>query len=79
MKLIYKIKPEVLDALEGVKIRYGSSYRAIFASLSSVDEYRDLTIDQLNTINCFLPQKFKPKTDIGWMYGDNILSKEHRL
>ncbi len=79
MKLIDKIKPEVLDALEGHKIKYGSSYRAIFASLSSVNDYRELTIDQINTLTCFLPHELKPKTDIGWMYGDNILAKKYRL
>lgn len=79
MKLIDKIKPGVLDALEDTKIKYGSSYRTIIASLTSVKDYRELTIDQINTIHCFLPQKYKPHSDIGWMYGDNILDKKYRL
>ena len=79
MKLIDKLKPEVLEALEETKIRYGSSYRAIIASLSSVDDYKDLTLNQLNTIVCFLPQEYKPHSEIGWMYGDNILDKKYRL
>ena len=79
MKLIDKLKPEVLEALEESKIEYGSSYRAIIASLSSVKDYRELTVNQLNTILAFLPQKYRPETDIGWMYGDNILDKKYRL
>ena len=79
MRLIDKLKPEVLEALEETKIRYGSSYRAIIASLSSVDDYKDLTLNQLNTIVCFLPQEYKPHSPIGWMYGDNILDKKYRL
>jgi len=79
MRLIDKLKPEVLEALEETKIRYGSSYRAIIASLSSVDNYKDLTLSQLNTIVCFLPQEYKPHSEIGWMYGDNILDKKYRL
>ena len=35
MKLIDKLKPEVLEALEETKIKYSSSYRAIMASLFS--------------------------------------------
>ena len=79
MKLIDKLKPEVVEALDDAKIKYSSSHRAIFASLNSVSFYGELTIDQINTINCFLPQEHKPQTDIGWMYGDNILDKKYRL
>ena len=79
MRLIYKLKPEVLEAIEEHKVSYSSSYRAIIASLSSVDDYRELTIDQVKTIICFLPQEYKPHSAIGWMYGDNILDKKHRL
>ena len=79
MKLIDKLKPEVLEALEETKIEYGSSYRAIFATLNSVSEYRDLTVDQLNLITAYLPQDLKPHSTLGWMYGDNILDKKYRL
>ena len=79
MKLIDKLKPEVIEILDNTKIKYSSSHRAIFATLNSVSEYRDLTVDQLNTITCFLPHEYKPQTDIGWMYGDNILDKKYRL
>lgn len=79
MKLVDKIKPEVLKALERTKIQYSSSYRAIFATLNSVEDYKDLTVNQLNTILCFLPREYKPHSEIGWMYGDNILDKKYRL
>ena len=79
MKLIDKLKPEVIEALHEAKIKYSSSHRAIIASLSSVKDYRELTIDQINTIHCYLPQKYRPHSDVGWQYGDNILDKKYRL
>jgi len=79
MKLIDKLKPEVIEALDDAKIQYSASHRAIFATLNSVSEYRDLTVDQLNLIIAYLPQDLKPHSSIGWMYGDNILDKKHRL
>jgi len=79
MKLIDKLKPEVIEALHESKIKYSSSHRAIFATLNSVSEYRDLTVDQLNSIICFLPENLKPYSSIGWMYGDNILDKKYQL
>ena len=79
MKLVNKLKPEVIEALEESKIKYSSSHRAIFATLNSVEDYRELTMHQLNTIIAFLPAKYRPETEIGWMYGDNILDKKYRL
>ena len=79
MKLIDKLKPEVIEALDEAKIQYSASHRAIFATLNSTSEYRDLTVDQLNLIIAYLPQDLKPHSPIGWMYGDNILDKKHRL
>jgi len=79
MKLIDKLKPEVIEALDEAKIQYSSSHRSIFATLNSVSNYRDLTVDQLNLIIAYLPQDLKPHSSIGWMYGDNILDKKHRL
>ena len=79
MKLIDKLKPEVIEILDDTKIQYSASHRAIFATLNSVNDYRDLTIDQLNLITAYLPQDLKPYSEIGWMYGDNILDKKHRL
>jgi len=79
MKLIDKLKPEVIEALDEAKIQYSSSHRSIFATLNSVSEYRDLTVNQLNLIIAYLPEDLKPHSPIGWMYGDNILDKKHRL
>ena len=79
MKLIDKLKPEVIEILDSAKIKYSASHRAIFATLNSISEYRDLTVDQLNLITTYLPQDLKPHSPIGWMYGDNILDKKHRL
>ena len=79
MKLIDKLKPEVIQALDDAKIQYSASHRRIFATLNQISDYRDLTVDQLNLITAYLPQDLKPHSPIGWMYGDNILDKKHRL
>ena len=79
MKLIDKLKPEVIEALDDAKIQYSSSHRRIFATLNQISEYIDLTVDQLNLITAYLPQDLKPHSQIGWMYGDNILDKKYRL
>tara|TARA_R110001592_G_scaffold36160_2_gene122045 strand:- start:102 stop:344 length:243 start_codon:yes stop_codon:yes gene_type:complete len=80
MKLIDQVKPEVLRSLKnGCKIQYSSSYRSIIASLSNVHRYKDLTIDQVQTLICFLSDEFKPKGDIDLYYGDNILQEKYRL
>ena len=47
MKLKDKLKPEVYAALDNAKYQYSSSHRSIFASLSSVEDYRDLTMKEL--------------------------------
>ena len=79
MKLINKIKPEVLDALKDAKINYNCSYRAIIADFSSVDDYRDLSIKQVGDLLTFLPEEYHPdgKTDFYW--GDYLLKKEYQL
>jgi len=79
MKLIDKVKPEVLDALAESKIEYISSYRRIILSLESVERYKQLTIDELQTLICFLPDEFKPQGDIDMFYGDNILQEKYKL
>ena len=79
MKLIDQVKPEVLDALAESKVKYGSSYRRIILSLKSVDGYSELTINQLQTLICFLPDQFKPQGDIELFYGDNILQEKYIL
>ena len=79
MKLIDKVKPEVLDALAESKIKWTASYNRIILSLESVDGYSELTINQLQTLICFLPNEFKPQGDIDMFYGDNILKEKYIL
>jgi len=79
MKLIDQVKPEVLEALAESKIEFSSSYRRIILSLKSVNRYKQLTIDEIQTLICFLPDEFRPQCDIDWYYGDNILQEKYRL
>ena len=80
MKLIDQIEPKVLRSLENTcKIQYSSSYRSIIASLESVNEYRDLTIDQVNTLLMYLPDELHPNGRTDFYYGDYLLQKEYQL
>ena len=79
MKLIDQVKPEVLDALAESKIEFSSSYRRIILSLESVERYKQLTIDDIQTLICFLPSEFRPQCDLDWYYGDNILQEKYKL
>ena len=80
MKLIKKIKPEILEILEeDVKINYSASYRSIIDSLSLVGNYNRLTINEVYTLITFLPKEFKPKGDLDLFYGDFILQKKYQL
>mgnify|MGYP003661385087 FL=1 len=80
MKLIDQIKPEVLKSLEnGCKIQYSSSYRAIVTSLSDIERYRDLTIDQVNTLITFLPDEYHPNGRTDFYYGDYLLQKKYQI
>ena len=79
MRLIDKVKPEVLDALAESKIEFSSSYRRIILSLENVERYKQLTIDDIQTLICFLPSEFRPQCDLDWYYGDNILQEKYKL
>ncbi len=79
MRLIDQVKPEILDALAESKIEFSSSYRRIILSLESVNGYKQLTIDEIQTLICFLPDEFKPQGDIDMFYGDNILQEKYKL
>ena len=79
MRLIDQVKPEVLDALAESKIEFISSYRRINLSLESVERYKQLTIDDIQTLICFLPSEFRPQCDLDWYYGDNILQEKYKL
>ena len=80
MKLIDKIKPEVLRALDRhCKPHYPTSHRMIITSLQDLYHYRELTIEQVSQLKTFLPREFEPVTSLDWMYGDNILQNKYQL
>ena len=80
MKLIDQVKPEILEILEeDVKIKYSSSYKLIIASLSSINRYRDLSINQVDTIITFLPNELHPNGRIDFYYGDYLLQKQYQV
>ena len=79
MKLINKIKPEVLKALKDeAKIKYSSSYQAIIFSLADTKEYRELTINQVDKLITFLPKELHPNGRTDFYYGDYLLQKEYQ-
>tara|TARA_R110002033_G_scaffold81294_1_gene132091 strand:+ start:143 stop:388 length:246 start_codon:yes stop_codon:yes gene_type:complete len=78
-KLIDKIKPEVLKALDKhCKPLYPTSHRMIITSLQDLYCYRELTIEQVSQLKTFLPKEFEPTTSLDWCYGDNILQKKYQ-
>ena len=79
MKLINKIKPEVLDALKESRIRYRASYTVMITDLSKVENYRDLTIKAIDQIILFLPKDLRPDGRTDFYYGDYLLQKEYQL
>ena len=77
-RLIDKVKPEVLRALDRhVKLEYPTSHRMMIASLEDVERYRDLTIEQVFQFVTFLPTEFKPKGEIDMFYGDHLLQEKY--
>ena len=80
MKLIDQVKPEVLRALDRhVKIKYSSSYEAIVLSLSDVERYRELTINQVDILLTFLPNELHPNGRVDFYYGDYLLQKQYQV
>ena len=80
MKLIDQVKPEILEVLEkDVKINYSSSYELIIATFSKIDRYRDLSINQIDTIITFLPNELHPNGRTDFYYGDYLLQKEYQV
>ena len=80
MKLIDKIKPEILKALENdAKINYSSSYELIITSFTNVKRYRDLTINQVDQLILFLPNELHPNGRTDFYYGDYLLQKEYQV
>jgi len=79
MKLIDQVKPEILEILEkDVKIKYSSSYELIIATFSKIDRYRDLSINQVDTIITFLPNELHPNGRVDFYYGDYLLQKKYQ-
>ena len=80
MKLIDKVKPEVLRALDRhVKIKYSSSYELIITTLSNIERYRELTINQVDTLITFLPDELHPNGRTDFYYGDYLLQKKYQV
>ena len=80
MKLIDQVKPEILEVLEkNVKIKYSSSYELIIATFSKIDRYRDLSINQVDTIITFLPNELHPNGRVDFYYGDYLLQKQYQV
>ena len=80
MKLIDKVKPEILEVLEkDVKIKYSSSYELIITSLSNINRYRELSINQVDTLITFLPDELHPNGRTDFYYGDYLLQKEYQI
>ena len=80
MKLIDKLKPEILESLENdCKITYNSSYKLIITSLSNINRYRELSINQVDTLLTFLPNELHPNGRTDFYYGDYLLQKQYQV
>ena len=80
MKLIDKIEPEVLKYLkEEIRPNYSTSYRNIMFVLNNTEEYRDLTIQQVDHIIVFLKEDLRPNGRTDFYYGDYLLAKEYQV
>ena len=80
MKLIDQVKPEVLETLErDVKIKYNASYELIITSLSNINRYRELSINQVDTLLTFLPDELHPNGRTDFYYGDYLLQKQYQV
>ncbi len=80
MKLINQVKPEVLSALEEeAKIKYNASYKYIITSLKNTDRYRELSINQVDTLITFLPKELHPNGRTDFYYGDYLLQKQYQV
>jgi len=79
-RLIDKIKPEVLRALDRhCKPQYPSSHRHIIISFQDVSNYRDLTIEQVNNLITFLPDELHPDGRTDFYFGDYVLQKQYQV
>ena len=79
-RLIDKIKPEVLRALDRhSKPQYPSSHRHIIISFQDVSNYRYLTIEQVNNLITFLPDELHPDGRTDFYFGDYVLQKQYQV
>jgi len=79
-KLIDKIKPEVLRALDRhCKPEYPTSHRIIITSLQDIYQYRDLTIEQVSNLLTFLPNELHPNGRTDFYFGDYVLQKQYQV
>ena len=80
MKLINQVKPEILNFLKSsVKPKYNASYRSIIAAFKSKDNYKDLTIDEVDCIQLHLDNRFKPTTRLEFLFGDYLLTNQNKI
>ena len=79
MKLINKIKPEVLEALRESRIKYRASYTMMITDLNEVENYRDLTIKAIDQIILYLPKDLHPDGRVDFYWGDYLLQKEYQV
>jgi len=79
MKLIDKIKPEILDALKESRISYKASYSVMITDLGEVEHYRDLSIKAIDQIILFLPKELHPNGRTDFYWGDYLLQKEWQI
>ena len=79
-RLIDKIKPEVLRALDRhCKQEYPTSHRIIITSLQDIYQYRDLTIEQVSNLLTFLPNELHPNGRTDFYFGDYVLQKQYQV
>jgi len=79
-RLIDKIKPEVLRALDRhCKPEYPTSHRIIITSLQDIYQYRDLTIEQVSNLLTFLPDELHPNGRTDFYFGDYVLQKQYQV
>ena len=79
MKLINKIKPEVLEALRESRIKYRASYTMMITDLNEVENYRDLTIKAIDQIILYLPKDLHPNGRVDFYWGDYLLQKKYQV
>tara|TARA_R100000541_G_scaffold35027_1_gene43444 strand:+ start:676 stop:921 length:246 start_codon:yes stop_codon:yes gene_type:complete len=78
MKLIDKVKPSVLKALENhVKPKYSSSYERIIMSLSKVERYQELTVNDTYNLYTFLPTEMQPNGILDIYWGDYVMQDKY--